>query len=371
MKNILLICLTTITAWSCTEKRHKEIDWKPITDKLSSTIMKFDTIPDIFGGLTLLKDSFLICTQSLPAQTELLLTYEIKTDSLLYRCILAHRGNGPNETAQNPPKAFHIDDKYVITAHGHMPRVFESTNDNSKYLLSRNEWQRHSIKVKDNALLTAITPADGDSDLFYGTMVNHKSHESFYTYKLGDTTIIPIKTLYPEVGFKVDSASYPYMYSGFLHKRPGGDEFVYSIMGGGEYSYIFNIKNSKVQNLSYIYNSPPEMIKGADVSGIFNFQVSPDNSGGYSLAVTAERLYYLDQTQNTRTRWLNYEKQADGNPLWYSNTIYVYDWDGNPITKYSLDKYIESFTVSSDDSVIYANTTDLEKEESQLLRFKL
>jgi hypothetical protein len=38
----------------------------------------------------------------------------------------------------------------------------------------------------------------------------------------------------------------------------------------------------------------------------------------------------------------------------YCNTVYVYDWEGNPVRKIKLNKYITSLSVAKDDSVMYA-----------------
>lgn len=34
--------------------------------------------------------------------------------------------------------------------------------------------------------------------------------------------------------------------------------------------------------------------------------------------------------------------------------IFVYDWDGKPVMKFTLDRFITSFTVSATDDVMYA-----------------
>ncbi|TAJ08604.1 hypothetical protein DMA11_21305 [Marinilabiliaceae bacterium JC017] len=38
----------------------------------------------------------------------------------------------------------------------------------------------------------------------------------------------------------------------------------------------------------------------------------------------------------------------------YGNCIFVYDWNGNPVRKLDLDRYIRSIAVSNDDSILYA-----------------
>ena len=43
-----------------------------------------------------------------------------------------------------------------------------------------------------------------------------------------------------------------------------------------------------------------------------------------------------------------------GPKLDQSNFIYVYDWNGNPISKIKFPQKISAFTISNNDSIIYA-----------------
>ncbi|WP_417941940.1 BF3164 family lipoprotein [Flavobacterium sp. RS13.1] len=38
----------------------------------------------------------------------------------------------------------------------------------------------------------------------------------------------------------------------------------------------------------------------------------------------------------------------------FCNTVYVYDWEGNPVRKIKLNKYVTSLSVAKDDSALYA-----------------
>ncbi|MGY3055480.1 hypothetical protein ACVWYG_003696 [Pedobacter sp. UYEF25] len=44
----------------------------------------------------------------------------------------------------------------------------------------------------------------------------------------------------------------------------------------------------------------------------------------------------------------------DSNYIDYAKTLYVYNWEGQPMKKLNLDRYISGFTVSNDDKTLYA-----------------
>jgi len=53
----------------------------------------------------------------------------------------------------------------------------------------------------------------------------------------------------------------------------------------------------------------------------------------------------------------------------FCNTVYVYDWDGNPIRKITLNKYVTSLSVDKDDSVMYAYDPNSEQIVHAQIRF--
>ncbi|MDP1762544.1 MAG: BF3164 family lipoprotein [Sediminibacterium sp.] len=78
--------------------------------------------------------------------------------------------------------------------------------------------------------------------------------------------------------------------------------------------------------------------------------------------VGADVMYRNDKTRfafvngmvTNRYIYLLYSGVREREYKMQSKCIYVYDWKGNPITKFNIDRYITGFTVSDDDTVIYA-----------------
>jgi TolB-like 6-blade propeller-like len=54
----------------------------------------------------------------------------------------------------------------------------------------------------------------------------------------------------------------------------------------------------------------------------------------------------------------NHEVEGAGNMNSAGNLIYVYDWEGRPVRKYTTSKFISSIAVTPDDSLLYAYDTD-------------
>lgn len=74
----------------------------------------------------------------------------------------------------------------------------------------------------------------------------------------------------------------------------------------------------------------------------------------------------------TNEDWNN-DKLTDGFDATYSNEIYVFDWDGNPVKKYIIDHRSRNFWVDENDQAIYATTEDLENPDrgTVFLRYSL
>ena len=53
-----------------------------------------------------------------------------------------------------------------------------------------------------------------------------------------------------------------------------------------------------------------------------------------------------------------------------SNKIYVFDWEGNPIKRFELDKEVRSIAIDEKNNILYAGAIDKEGELS-LIKYNL
>jgi len=101
----------------------------------------------------------------------------------------------------------------------------------------------------------------------------------------------------------------------------------------------------------------------------------PEGDGKNTIAATImkeSKAAFISATATSNYIYLLYSGRTIGvdiNLAFKSNTILVFDWEGNPIKRYNLDIDITTFTVSEDDKTIYAisNTS----VDTDLIKFKM
>jgi hypothetical protein len=97
-------------------------------------------------------------------------------------------------------------------------------------------------------------------------------------------------------------------------------------------------------------NFPPEFATMKATTDRFVMVRTPKTRIAFqSGAVTKKYIYLLYSGNLDEQRYVPDSKTRGAGKF-----IYVYDWSGNPIKKFNLDRFITGFTVSDDDSVIYA-----------------
>jgi hypothetical protein len=129
-------------------------------------------------------------------------------------------------------------------------------------------------------------------------------------------------------------------YAGFIFLKPEEDKFVLACRYADQIE-IFDLpsKKNKIikgpENYEAVFTSLPGKndIQRTDKTR-FAF------IGG---SATSKHIYLLYSGENHRTAKVNSAK-----------FIYVYDWNGIPVRKISLDRYVSCFTVSEDEQTIYA-----------------
>lgn len=90
---------------------------------------------------------------------------------------------------------------------------------------------------------------------------------------------------------------------------------------------------------------------------------SPKN-GFITSAVTSKYIYTLYSGKILKGN--NSEAFMD---FFTSDMIYVFDWKGNPIKKYKLDRKVRSIAIDDKDEVLYAGS--FESEDSNIIRYAL
>lgn len=124
----------------------------------------------------------------------------------------------------------------------------------------------------------------------------------------------------------------------FILIKPSGKKAVIS------YRYKDEIEIFDTENHKSITIKGPEGFD-ADLDFVPNNAIRNKNTRfAFFNGVTTDKFIYLLYSGN------GHESEFHD----YCNIVYMYDWDGNPIRKIKLNKYVTSLSVAKDDSVMYA-----------------
>lgn len=107
---------------------------------------------------------------------------------------------------------------------------------------------------------------------------------------------------------------------------------------------IFDLKTQKSITIKGPENFGPEFKSFKSADGEDLVGRNSKSRHGFTEAVATNKFIYLSFSGN-----------AVGTPyISYTKTIYVYNWEGQPIKKINLDRYIAGYTISKDDKTLYA-----------------
>jgi TolB-like 6-blade propeller-like len=136
-------------------------------------------------------------------------------------------------------------------------------------------------------------------------------------------------------------------------------------------SFVFTNPGGTKAALACRYTDQVEFIDLATqhcsiVKGPENYPVAFNtiNTNGKDIMerTTETRFAFVSGTASDKYIYLlysgNQEVDGAGNLNGTGKIIYVYDWEGHPVRKYTTSNFISSIAVSSDDSLLYAYDTD-------------
>jgi hypothetical protein len=103
-----------------------------------------------------------------------------------------------------------------------------------------------------------------------------------------------------------------------------------------------------------------KIVKGPDKNFIFNYNERKSESSNYMAKTDETRRAYTNIKSTNNRIYAQYSGKArgDSSHYSYSNLIYTFDWNGNPLEKYILDCTIGGFDVDIADQMIYAIKED-------------
>ncbi|MDR3218226.1 MAG: TolB-like 6-bladed beta-propeller domain-containing protein [Dysgonamonadaceae bacterium] len=336
-------------AWiSCTDKRFtSESVWKDKTLTIESQIIA-DDLDILVSGEMRLIDSFLIISDAY--NEPLYRIYKITDNNQLeYISGFGAKGEGPNEFLFNSYMQIG-EDRLSILDQTLLRNYFIDFHklanpDVDSFMVAKS--------VKNAANFHALIEVS--DDLYVGNGSFHDGMFAFYC----DDSVIQTHIPFPEDGISASHIQKGLAYQGACLKQTGGNKLVFA-GHNGHFLEIYNIKDTLMQKVfSDVYEFPrytPE-----DGGNFIEVNFAQDDLLGFlDVFATSEYIYAL-----------YCGKKYGDNRAFLANIIYVYNWNGERIKKYILDKELSGICVNKENTKIYGLYTDSNDDRLKIVLFHL
>jgi len=234
---------------------------------------------------------------------------------------------------------------------------------NSKFffdIYNQETWKEiHFPYVKESQLWQTFISIENNTFIGLGGIMNRNNMLSVIYPEKNKITELYVD--FPEDGIVSKSLTKRLVYNnGNILKRPFIDYYLLYYCEEGQYAEIISLDDQmNVKNRKPIVNNYPIYEIRSD--GI-NLKYIRKEFNGLKSYVTDKYIYLLPFSYSTKNNYKGY-------PNGYSDFLYVYDWDGNFIQSYKLDKPIATFVVDESNSFIIAITTNNETGEFFFVKF--
>lgn len=211
---------------------------------------------------------------------------------------------------------------------------------------NKNNWEKYDLSrlppfscgtdemvpLTDSTLLVLGAPYDAIGHIF--SVIDYKNQK-----------VLPLQ-YWPNDGIDCDSCVKHNVYVfGARLLSNGKDRFLYQC-DREKYSFIFSIEGSKINIINELYGVYPDYKAAKDGHNFLQLNRTPENL--YCTA-NAKNIYILfkeyDKDGNKKEKW--------DSPLVYGDIVNVYDWDGNILNSFHLDRIGMRIMVSEDNNKLY------------------
>lgn len=362
LRNFLFLSLVLLVG-SCKEASQdtqatQDTVWEQTP--VSGVRMAFDR-PKV-GCFPILSDSGCLFFRLHRSESHTVALYRIQGDSLLFLQEFLPKGDGP-EDIRIPQMKLLRDTLYALGLYNGENKILKTAwppSDDSLQVppvWKSLHWNKY-FNLKDGYPLN-------DSTLLV-TGSQNDSQAMFFLFYPAQQRLVPAGFDFPD-DIPGEPLSKSIIYSGTIEKHPQKDRFVFYTRSYGRYIILFDCENGRVENLRILSADLPKY-EFTDAP-LNNRRIADDSWTGVRAVSVTQKYIYVIYNDYTMGQMRNMVDKAD--ERWhYTDRIYVYDWDGNPVKCYRTDQLISSFTVSPDDRYGYAEGIP-EEDQDVILRFSL
>ncbi|MDR0989278.1 MAG: TolB-like 6-bladed beta-propeller domain-containing protein [Prevotellaceae bacterium] len=290
---------------------------------------------------------------------ELLSEYVIRDDSLRWIGNFARKGKGPLEIAGSLVNLFQdeLGIKYVYCTENGQIDCFQVGE-----FADSKTWKRMDFPQQKGAGWSELAPSRDSLYLIIGGDL--QTSTLFSVVDLKNYKISPIKdALYPndQVEARPITKALVYNSGGGIMKRPGAtNEYLYFNHQFGNYAEIIELGDSMLLKRNAFLKGYPKY-KEEDTS-------DKEDLRGLGAYVTNKWIYILPKYSNNQID----TPKKEGYPTSFNDEIFLFDWKGNFVTSYQLDRpVVRYFAIDEKRNCMYAKTIHPESDEEFLVRFQL
>ena len=348
--SIFIIFVTLFT--SCSEKNNENMLASSFASfkKLKSTqihINKSIVLKDPFE-LFLLHDSIMVFNEY---QGEYLLTaININTGNLLFS--FARNGRGPDEFF---PPIFCNYANHKLDIYEKIQFSFVEYN----YIYPDSFSQRKKISNLPNEFGKVVKLSDS---LYVGTGRFHENRLGLYDIKSKNLTTY---CDYPKIQSlnKLTNKEKYMFFQGDIIVNSMQTKIVIGSFNTGLLEFYEIANHNKIVNFKNFYSINPDKIKimNHSSSNVLDVKASRESPCGIADVQSTNNFVYALFSGKTYKGY--YQKGGLG------NIVLRFDWNGKPIDYFILDKYIRTFCISKNDSLIYAVSSA--SGEPKLITFRI
>jgi hypothetical protein len=355
--SIILTFTISVLIGSCVANRNTDDRWTTLEHRLyAEAIYPEKEILDA-RSLVQTREHFILWQ---PENEREFSVFHLKGDSLLYDGAFLTMGRGPYEV--NAGKVHYVPENNSVVIIGYNPygKTFVIPIDSISNLFSHDRWQVYNTKHTQYS----VEPIPMDTVSYLVHIIDDRKMFSMLDIRTQTMTEMGIE--YPDDVSAPASEKALIAYGGQVSKRPRHDQFVYSSESGHYVAIYTYDENMQVSEEKIVFSELPKYSVAGE-----KIRRTDENVIGLSLSVSENYIYLNDTNLTLGDYRFGSPMEKNGYPGGYAKTIYVCDWEGNPVCRYELDRAVVYCTIDQNDEHLYAFAFDEQTYESNIVRFKL
>lgn len=281
---------------------------------------------------------------------------DFKTDSLRLPI-----GDGPKEFRRAIPLLLDSTLLVVNNIMGHM-ESFTVIPFNTGDYADSDTWTRYPLGKLDNMRSPTVSFVALSDSTILAISSDFFSANTFSIINFKNQTATELDWT-PDDGFTGPEIAKGFVYADNSNLFRSGDRFFY-ICGEGRFAFIFTLEDGNMRIEKTLFDDFPQYKATPD--GI-NYRLTKREGVTYSPAATDNYIYLLEQYLDA-----DGETPKPGYPRVNGTKVLVYDWDGNKVAVYEVDRMGESIFVSPDDKYLFVRSHDDDDyDKTVIMRYTL